>query len=456
MTRLKRGALRAGVLSVAGALALSGCGFSPYDLPLPGGADTGNHPYKVTAEFRDVLDLVPQSGVRVNDLAVGKVTDIELKGWTAKVTLEINGDVKLPDNAQATIRQTSLLGEKFVSLAPPKEGATGRLSDGDNLPLAQTGRNPEIEEVFSAASLLLNGGGLERTNTIFKELNNALDGNEAEVKELLSTSEQFLGQLDDNKQALIGSLEKVNRLAVNTNQQKDAIAGALDSLPGALKVVNSQRDDLVKLLQALDKLGDTATDVIRQTKDDTVADLKALTPVLENLSGSTDELAYDFKALLTFPFTDGMAGGTYAKASGSCDNPAGKDANPGWCTGDFANLSIRLDVDAAQLDGVLKAAGIDFSQFGLGNDGSVDPGGLNSASATSPTDDAIEEFKALTEGFSGLGGSSGSQDPGSTTQKKSSCTLLFLCRPAVSSAAAGQGLTALMLATTAGRGGSVQ
>jgi|GEM_PF-709880 len=455
MTRLKRGALRAGVLSVAGALALSGCGFSPYDLPLPGGADTGSHPYKVTAEFRDVLDLVPQSGVRVNDLAVGKVTDIELKGWTAKVTLEINGDVKLPDNAQATIRQTSLLGEKFVSLAPPKEGATGRLSDGDNLPLAQTGRNPEIEEVFSAASLLLNGGGLERTNTIFKELNNALDGNEAEVKELLSTSEQFLGQLDDNKQALIGSLEKVNRLAVNTNQQKDAITGALDSLPGALKVVNSQRDDLVKLLQALDKLGDTATDVIRQTKDDTVADLKALTPVLQNLSGSTDELAYDFKALLTFPFTDGMAGGTYARVSAPCDKPAGENG-VSWCTGDFANLSIRLDVDAAQLDGVLKAAGIDFSQLGLGNDGSVNPGGLNSASATSPTDEAIEEFKALTESFSGLGGSSDSQDSGSTTKKKSSCNLLFLCRPGVSSVDTGQGLTSLMLATTAGRGGSVQ
>ena len=181
---IKRG-LQITVGAVASAVALSGCGFTPYDLPLPGGADTGDKPYTVTAEFRDVLDLVPQSGVRVNDIAVGKVTDVQLDGWNAKVTLEINDDAKLPDNAVASIRQTSLLGEKFVSLAPPESGATGQLSDGDEIPLARTGRNPELEEVLSAASLLFNGGGLERTNTIVKELNQTLDGNEPEIRELL-------------------------------------------------------------------------------------------------------------------------------------------------------------------------------------------------------------------------------------------------------------------------------
>src|SRR3954468_761366 len=126
--------LRMGTLAAASALVLSGCGFSPYDLPLPGGADLGSHPYTVKVHFRDVLDLVPQSGVRVNDIAVGKVTDIKLDGWTAVVTLKINKNAKLPDNAEATIRQTSLLGEKFVSLAPPATGATGRLSNGDFIP----------------------------------------------------------------------------------------------------------------------------------------------------------------------------------------------------------------------------------------------------------------------------------------------------------------------------------
>ena len=180
--------LRIGVLAAVAAMVLSGCGFSPYKLPLPGGADLGDEPYTVKVEFRDVLDLVPQSAVRVNDIAVGKVTDIKLNGWTALVTVKVNKDTKLPDNAEATIRQTSLLGEKFVSLAAPKTGASGTLSDGDVIPLDRAGRNPEIEEVLGAASLLFNGGGIEKTNTIVKELNNALDGNEPEVKELISST----------------------------------------------------------------------------------------------------------------------------------------------------------------------------------------------------------------------------------------------------------------------------
>src|SRR5829696_8510103 len=96
--------LRVGVIGTAMAVLLSGCGFSPYKLPLPGGADLGSHPYTVKVQFRDVLDLVPQSAVRVNDIAVGKVTDVKLNGWTAVVTIKVNGDAKLPDNAVATIR----------------------------------------------------------------------------------------------------------------------------------------------------------------------------------------------------------------------------------------------------------------------------------------------------------------------------------------------------------------
>lgn len=427
MTTRSRIARRSAVIGVAAAL-VSGCGFSPYDMPLPGGADTGDEPFTVTADFRDVLDLVPQSGVRVNDLPVGKVTDIQLDGWTAKVTLEVNGDVELPDNTVATIRQTSLLGEKFVSLAPPATGGVGQLGNGDHLALEQTGRNPEIEEVFSAASLLFNGGGLERTNTIVRELNATLSGNEPEIKELLDTTETFLGQLDDNKDALLTSLEQVNRLAIATNEQTDQITGALDTLPGALDVINDQRDDLVQLLQSLNDLGDVATDVIRESKDDTVANLKALTPILRNLATASDDFAYDFKALLSYPFTDGFVGGSFAKASGRCANEdLGTDANTGWCTGDFHNLSIRLQLGADQLANLLGVPILE-QEFNA----------LETQSADTGTDSLQEQISALTEQIGQIpvlgdlsrppAESGAAEDP---TEQPCRILLLFSCRTTV-------------------------
>ena len=88
-SRLRRrtSALLAGLVSAA--LVLSGC--SVYDAPLPGGAKTGDNPMTIKVMFRDVLDLVPQSTVRVNDVTVGKVTKVDLKGYVAEVTVEIPG-----------------------------------------------------------------------------------------------------------------------------------------------------------------------------------------------------------------------------------------------------------------------------------------------------------------------------------------------------------------------------
>ena len=83
-------------------------------------------------QFPDVLDLVPQSTVKVNDVTVGKVTDVELDGYAADVTLLLRNDVDLPDNAEAEIRQTSLLGEKFVSLQRARgQPERRKLGDGD-------------------------------------------------------------------------------------------------------------------------------------------------------------------------------------------------------------------------------------------------------------------------------------------------------------------------------------
>ncbi|NHA00701.1 hypothetical protein G5V59_13650 [Nocardioides sp. W3-2-3] len=67
----------------------------------------------------------------------------------------------------ASIRQTSLLGEKFVSLAAPTNGGQGRLSDGDVI--KNGGRNPEVEDVLGALSLVLNGGGIAQAKTISTE-----------------------------------------------------------------------------------------------------------------------------------------------------------------------------------------------------------------------------------------------------------------------------------------------
>ncbi|MFE0023202.1 MCE family protein [Amycolatopsis sp. NPDC059021] len=299
--------LTAGVLATVSALTLSGCAFNGiYDLPLPGGADVGNHPYTVKIDFRDVLDLVPQSGVKVNDVPVGRVESIGLTpdGWHAQVTVKVNGDVKLPANAMAGVRQSSLLGEKYVALSSPGEGATGKLADGATIPLERTGRDVEVEEVLGALSMLLNGGGVAQLNTITKELNNVTAGREPEIKALLHNVDELVSNLDRQSANITRAIDGLNRLSSTLRGQKDKLVGAVDNLGPGLGVLEQQRGQLVNMLNALNNLSGVATDTVNKSQANLVADLKALTPTLQKLGEAGANLPKALQLMLTFPFSD--------------------------------------------------------------------------------------------------------------------------------------------------------
>ncbi|MEU8762357.1 MlaD family protein [Streptomyces sp. NPDC048659] len=305
------------------------------DLPLPGGADLGSHPYTVTAELNDVLSLVPQAAVKVNDVAVGRVTRIEVgsDGWTARVTLKINGDVRLPADANARLEQSSLLGEKYIQLVAPLRTGTGtgagtakgtgtgtgadgvrqtsagrddgpRLADGAVIPLARTSRNTEVEEVFGALSLLLNGGGVNQLKTITRELNKALGGREPEVRSMLNRVDTLVKNLDEHRGDITGALDALNRLSTTLADRKDDVDTVLTGLSPGLKTLENQRGSLITMLRSLDTLSGVAVSTVNSSKKDMVADLKALAPTLKALADAGADLPDSLQVLLTYPFTD--------------------------------------------------------------------------------------------------------------------------------------------------------
>ncbi|MFI1398037.1 MCE family protein [Streptomyces sp. NPDC020681] len=322
------------VWAAAGSLLLSGCEFNGwYDVPLPGGAAADGNAYRITVEFRDVLDLVPQSAVKVNNVTVGAVEKVELNGWHARVRLRVADSVKLPGNAIAELRQTSMLGEKYVALSAPVDAApTGQLTDGARIPLSRSGRNPEIEEVLSALSALLNGGGVAQLKTITTELNKALEGRENRVKSLLTELNTFIGGLDAQRKEIVRALNGIDRLAKRLGQEKKTIAQALDTVPPALKVLADQRRKLTAMLTSLSKLGRTGTKVINTSRADLVANLRSLRPVLEQLNKAGDDLPNALELLTTYPFPRNVVGAI---------------------KGDYVNLKVTADLDLASIYGNL-------------------------------------------------------------------------------------------------------
>jgi phospholipid/cholesterol/gamma-HCH transport system substrate-binding protein len=326
--------VRIAAVAVVVATLLAGCGFNGlYSAPLPGGANLGSHPYTVTVEFQNVLDLVPQSSVKVNDVAVGKVESIKLQdnGWTAVVKLKVNGNVHLPANAHAELLQTSLLGEKYVQLEQPPADPVGSLRDvkaTPTIPIERTGRNPELEEVLGALSLLLSGGGLPQIKTITHELNTALAGRSGVARDLIAQLNTFVGSLDKQKDKITTAIVNVDVLAARLDKQKQVLLDTLATLPAALKVLSGERTQLVTLLKSLDTLGVAATNVIEATSDTLTSALRELDPVLTSLTNAGQNLPNAMELALTFPFPKAVRGAV---------------------KGDYTNAAMILDLNLTDL-----------------------------------------------------------------------------------------------------------
>lgn len=310
--RLRRWTACLGALATV--LALSGCSLltkGVYNTALPGGASVGSHPLKLSADFSNALDLVPQSSVKVDDVAVGRVTSITLSKdeKSAHVSFLVNSSVHLPVGTTARIETTSLLGEKYVALQRPTSPTSGQmLVSGDNLGQALTSQAAEVEQVLGALSMVLNGGDIGQFQQISRELQKISTGRTDQIRSALRQIDGFVSVLNSRRGAITSALDGLDGLSKTLDGQRDQIATALDGLSPGLKVLSDQRPQLVAMLSALNRLSTVTVRTLNRSQQDIVTDLKTLNPILTQLARSGANLPNALQILLTYPFPDSVLG----------------------------------------------------------------------------------------------------------------------------------------------------
>ena len=304
--------LRSGRSAVAlgsSAALLAGCSFGGLNsLDMPGTAGHGSGSYTITVELPDVATLPQNSPVMVDDVTVGSVSGIDAVQrpdgtFFAAVTLSLDSDVDLPDNSSATVAQTSLLGSQHVELIRPVDGSgQGRLKEGSNIPLERTGRYPTTEEVLSSLGVVVNKGNLGALQDITDETFAAVAGRAGSFAELIPRLAELTSSLEAQTADIITAADGLNRFASILARSKDSLGRTLDSLPGALKVLNDNRSNLVDAFTALREFAGVASHVLSETKSDFAADFKDLYPVIKAFNDNADDFISDLELLPTFPF----------------------------------------------------------------------------------------------------------------------------------------------------------
>ncbi len=95
--------------------------------------------YNVTAHFENIGGLRPRAKVTLSGVVVGRVKEIsyDKESFRAIITMTLNSDIDyLPEDTQASIYTSGLLGEQYISLEPGAEDEV--LKNGSSITLTQS------------------------------------------------------------------------------------------------------------------------------------------------------------------------------------------------------------------------------------------------------------------------------------------------------------------------------
>ena len=100
--------------------------------------------YTLTAVFPTVAGLQASAAVEIAGVSIGRVDTITLQDFEAVVTMRVDSNVRLQDDAIASIRTRGLIGEKFIRITP---GGSDQL-------IAPGGRIREVETPLDVEDLI--------------------------------------------------------------------------------------------------------------------------------------------------------------------------------------------------------------------------------------------------------------------------------------------------------------
>jgi phospholipid/cholesterol/gamma-HCH transport system substrate-binding protein len=265
--------------------------------------------YRFNASYRDAIQLIPQTDVRMAGVDVGHVVSVAQEGELTHAVIEIDpADAPIPVDTTTVLRRKTLLGEPFIQLIPgtPEDQGGTMLAEGGQLPLGQTQRSVDLDEalrafnpptrrdlqlIFNELALgvkdqgsALNGalGNLRPTTESGADLVGTLAAQRKAVHGLIRDSGATLEALSERKGDLRTLLDAGNRVLTTTASRDRELQQTVKLLPATL-------DQLRPTLAVAQEVGTHAEPLLRELGPaskqlaPTLSDLHAVAPDVEGL-----------------------------------------------------------------------------------------------------------------------------------------------------------------------------
>lgn len=273
LTSIRRAAM--GILIVVLAAGLVGC--------------NGRDELLVRAVFDDIVDLVPRGHVKIADVPVGVIADVELTDdYKALVSMRITEPVELPARVTARLRKTNVLGERFVELVP--DAAGGGRFDPDRV-ITDTEVVGELEALVAAGSEALAAVAADRLAAALQANAEGLGGRGATFDRLLDDLTGIVRAYDANSEDLVRLIEGFEAFVAAAGPEADTHGRALEELRRATAVLAAEDERLLDTLGDVRSLAHSGTDIMVTHRERIDSFFRRFAAISGELAGRQRDLA---------------------------------------------------------------------------------------------------------------------------------------------------------------------
>lgn len=238
--------------------------------------------YTLKARFKSMAGVDLKSTVKIAGVEIGKVEEIQLKDHMAELVLRIADGVVIPEDSEAVVRGTGLMGEKHIEIVPGTP--QGRpLRAGEEI--ARTKTPTDMDQLFSQLSDVITDikGVTYSLNKVIggeegKESLRAIIDNIRGISENLNKAfaENRLGRTIENFEAFSKDMRDIS------NENRGALNQTIANLEEFSKVL---RDRTPEISESLRAAADNLSEILKENRGnlkDTVENIKTASAKLQD------------------------------------------------------------------------------------------------------------------------------------------------------------------------------
>ena len=242
------------------------------------------------AVFSDATGVVNGDDVRVAGVKVGNVEDIEIFDKTkAVVTFKVDSDHPITDATHATVRYRNLVGQRYIALTQGV-GGPSILREGATIPLTKTAPALDLTLLFNGFKPLFEAMSPADVNKLAYEIITVFQGEGGTLESLLAHTASVTSTLASRDQIIGDLIANLNEVLTTLGNRDDQLSDLLVKLREFISGLSQDRQAILGSLDSVSALAVQTSDLMTGIRPGLTEDVRQLRKVAGNLDANKAEI----------------------------------------------------------------------------------------------------------------------------------------------------------------------